>query len=323
MQLNNVEVVRVVADSKSLSQASERLHMSRPALTQRITQIEKEYKTTLFERTSQGITPTKAGLMVAQYAQRINVMNTELTMELASLTEAFQPDIAIGMSLADGVELLPGIVAKFHEVHPEVRIHLDAGYEPKLLQGLLSYKLDFALLEDRSMESGFTWDFLGQEELMFLAPNKPPYNKLRQPVKFKNLLPLPMVIYEWDSGRHMVGNRHFRIHESTSLNDHNVVARMDTHEAMIRAVRAGMGWASFPACIWRRYKDDPGLITIKVDTPPVLYDVNLVAVKGRPLSSLAKEFYQFVKEHIPEGYFVETAIQPADDIRDDLAWALD
>ena len=65
-------------------------------------------------------------------------------------------------------------------------------------------------------------------------------------MKIKTLLEWPMIIYEWHSGRHMVGNRHFRDRYGISLRDHNMVARFDTHEAMMNGARAGLGWTSVP-----------------------------------------------------------------------------
>ena len=70
-----------------------------------------------------------------------------------------------------------------------------------------------------------------------------------QPVKVETLLEWPMIIYEWNSGRHMVGNRYFRERYGVSLMDHNMVARFDTHEAMLKrlnlsAKTSGILWAA-------------------------------------------------------------------------------
>lgn len=114
-----------------------------------------------------------------------------------------------------------------------------------------------------------------------------------------------MVIYEWNSGRHMVGNRHFRVYHDSGLRDNNIAVRADTHEAMIGGIRAGLGWGCFPECIWNRYKNDSAIIEIKVDTTPILYDVSLATVEGRPLSPIAQDFYEFVKSNINRSFFFE------------------
>lgn len=305
MHLEEIEIIKAVSESKSLSQAADKLHMSRPNLSQKISMIEKDLDVELYSRTPQGITPTRAGSMLFEFAKRVEKMSAELQVEIASLGESFTPDVTIGISLADGVELIPPLVMAYRHEHPDVTFHLDAGYEPELFRKLLDSAIDFALVEDRTLESGLHMDLIGQEELVIVAPNCPPYNRFAQPVKYEKLLPLPMVIYEWNSGRHMVGNRHFRVYHDSGLRDNNIAVRADTHEAMIGGIRAGLGWGCFPKCIWNRYKNDSAIIEIKVDTTPILYDVSLATVEGRPLSPIAQDFYEFVKSNINRSFFFE------------------
>lgn len=112
-----------------------------------------------------------------------------------------------------------------------------------------------------------------------------------------------MIIYEWNSGRHMVGNRHFRERYNLSLTDHNMVARFDTHEAMVNGAKAGLGWASIPECVAERYRNEPGLIWFKIDTDPMRYPVDLAWHTGRVISPLALEFKDFIRDNVPAGYF--------------------
>ena len=207
------------------------------------------------------------------------------------------------MSFADGVTLLPALVKKFHDLHPDALVHLEAGYEPGLLKKLKDGDINFAILENESVEEGIATETLGYSQLLFCAPDKPPYNSTPQPVKIKTLLEWPMIIYEWDSGRHMVGNRHFRDRYGISLRDHNMVARFDTHEAMMNGARAGLGWTSVPRCIARRYRNDPNIIWFEVDTDPMRYPIDLVWNAERAISPLALEFMDFVRNNIPDGYF--------------------
>lgn len=304
MQLDDIEVLITVSETKSLSQAAEKLYMSRPGLSQKIANIEARYGTKLYERTSTGVVPTQAGLIMTKFARRMTSLESALAAELAAIDEHFDSTIEVGMSLSDGVSLLPGLVKRFHDRHPDALVHLDAGYEPELLRKLKSGDIDFAVLENQSIEDGITFETLGYSQLIFLAPDAPPYNSTPQPVKVKTLLEWPMIIYEWDSGRHMVGNRHFRDRYGLSLQDHNLVARFDTHEAMVNGTRAGLGWSSVPKCIAERYRNEPGIIRFKVDTDPMRYPVNLAWCSDRAISPLALEFMDFIRRNVPEGYFL-------------------
>lgn len=303
MLFDDVEVLLVLSESKSLSQAADRLYMSRPGLSQKITSIEKKFGTKLFNRTSTGISLTRAGETVLRFARNVENMERTLASQLAAIDEHFDATLSIGMSLADGVELLPALVAAYTAQNPGTRIHLDAGYEPELIEKLDDGRLDFAILENQPVEPRIVNEVLGCRKLIFLAPDKAPYNQIVHPVPVETLLKWPMIIYEWNSGRHMVGNRHFRERYGISLEQHNMVGLFDTHEAMVAGVKAGLGWASVPECIADRYRKEPGIVRFKVKTDPMWYPVTLTWPANQPHSEEARRFAEFVRGNIPAGYF--------------------
>jgi DNA-binding transcriptional LysR family regulator len=282
--------------------------VSRPGLSQKIAAVEARYGTKLYERTSTGVVPTAAGQLVTKFARRIAVLENALLTELAAIDEHFDNTINIGMSFNDGAALLPGLVKRFHDKYPDALVHLDAGYEPELMNKLKQGRLDFAILENPPLEDEISRETLGYKRLLFLAPDKRPYNSTPQPVKIDTVLTWPMIIYEWNSGRHMVGNRHFREQYGISLQEHNMVAQFDTHEAMVNGVKAGLGWAAIPECIAERYRHEPGVIWFKIDTDPMYYPVDLAWHRERFISDQARLFMTFIRENAPDAYFENSGI---------------
>ncbi len=303
MLFDDIEVLIVLSEAKSLSQAADKLFMSRQGLSQRITNLENRAGTTLYDRTSTGIRMTRAGELVTNFARNTANLERSLVAQLAAIDERFDATIEVGMSFNDGVALLPKLVGGFMEEVPDARVHLEAGYEPQLIEKLHKGELDFALLENQAEEPGLVNEVLGYTKLVFIAPNKAPYNNQTKPVSIDTLLAWPMILYEWNSGRHMVGNRHFRERYGLSLLDHNMVARFDTHEAMVEGAKAGIGWATIPKCIYARYKNDPDITRFKVNTGPMWYPVSLAWSNERILNDSARLFIEYVKQNIPEGYF--------------------
>lgn len=313
MKVDDIEIFLTLEKTRSLSQAAEQLYISRPGLSQKLASIEADYGRELYTRTSSGVIPTKAGQIVTRYAHEINRLESAMAAELAAGDEQFSSTIEVGMSINDGVELLPQLVAQFHRQNGDALVHLDAGYEPELVEKVKNGELDFAVVENQSVDSGISAVNLGYGYLEFCAPDMPPYNTSPQPVKVSTLLEWPMIIYEWDSGRHMVGNRHFRERYGISLMDHNMVARFDTHEAMINGTKAGLGWSTIPHCIAKRYRNEPGIIWFKVDTDPLRYPVDLIWATERTISPLASEFRRFVIDNIPPTCF-RSSLKDSDDV---------
>lgn len=291
MLFDDIEVLLVLSKAKSLSQAAGQLYMSRPGLSQKIAAIEKQLGTSLINRTSTGISLTQAGKVAVKFAYNMADMERVMASQIAAIDEHFPANITVGMSYADGVTLLPRLVAL---------------YEPELVQKLKDGELDFAILENQPTEPGIVTEVLGYKRLVFLAPDKAPYNQAVGSVPIETLLKWPMIVYEWHSGRHMVGNRHFRERYGLSLRDHNMVGCFDTHEAMVEGVKAGLGWATLPECIASRYRNEPGIIRFKVATDTMWYPVSLTWPSSCSPSDEARDFANFVRENIPEGYFANS-----------------
>lgn len=313
MLFDDVELLIVLSEAKSLSQAADRLFMSRQGLAQRISNLELRVGSSLYNRTSTGISMTQAGELVTNFARNIAIEERVLKSQLAAIDEQFSATMEVGMSINDGVALLPSMVAGFMEEHPSARVHLEAGYEPELVNKLHAGDIDFALLENQAQEPGLVLETLGYTKLVFIGPNKPPYNQVVHPLPIETLLAWPMILYEWNSGRHMVGNRHFRERYGISLSEHNMVARFDTHEAMAEGVRAGIGWATIPECTYAHYKDDPDIVRFRVNTGPMWYPVMLAWSSERLMSDASRAFIDYIKKNVPRGYFFsdEELINPS------------
>ena len=66
MQLDDIEVLVTVAETKSLSQAAEKLYMSRPGLSQKIANIESRFGMKLYERTAAATAGVPLALLVEE-----------------------------------------------------------------------------------------------------------------------------------------------------------------------------------------------------------------------------------------------------------------
>lgn len=102
MLFEDIELLIVLSEAKSLSQAADQLFMSRPGLSQRITSFEKRVGRKLFERTSTGITPTKAGELVINFARNTAGLERVLASQLAAIDERFESTLDVGMCINDG-----------------------------------------------------------------------------------------------------------------------------------------------------------------------------------------------------------------------------
>lgn len=70
-------------------------------------------------------------------------------------------------------------MAQYVKEQPDARVHLDAGYEPELVQKLKDGELDFAILENQPLEPGIVTEVLGYKKLVFWRRTRPPTTRCR------------------------------------------------------------------------------------------------------------------------------------------------
>jgi DNA-binding transcriptional LysR family regulator len=124
MELRHFRYFIAVAEESSLGRAAHRLHVSQPALSQQISDLEDELSLKLFTRNSRGVELTEAGRAFLIAGRRVLVA-VELASEQAQeAAKGERGRLVIGSLGAATVSFLTGILARFREQHPLVEITL-------------------------------------------------------------------------------------------------------------------------------------------------------------------------------------------------------
>jgi DNA-binding transcriptional LysR family regulator len=124
MELRHFRYFVAVAEESSLGRAAHRLHVSQPALSQQISDLEDELGLKLFTRNSRGVELTEAGRAFLIAGRRVLVA-VELAAEQAQeAAKGERGRLVIGSLGAATVSFLTGILARFREQHPQVEITL-------------------------------------------------------------------------------------------------------------------------------------------------------------------------------------------------------
>jgi DNA-binding transcriptional LysR family regulator len=124
MELRHFRYFIAVAEESSLGRAAHRLHVSQPALSQQISDLEDELSLKLFTRNSRGVELTEAGRAFLIAGRRVLVA-VELASEQAQeAAKGERGRLVIGSLGAATVSFLTGILAPFREQHPLVEITL-------------------------------------------------------------------------------------------------------------------------------------------------------------------------------------------------------
>jgi DNA-binding transcriptional LysR family regulator len=122
------------------------LHISQPALTRRIQELESEYGAELFEGAGKGMTPTEAGLLLQVRARQIVNLDNAVRHELESAGEGLAGMVRIGCVETNGAHALARWLRSWRCLHPRTRVEIYSADSDDLKSHLDAGAIDAALL---------------------------------------------------------------------------------------------------------------------------------------------------------------------------------
>jgi molybdate transport repressor ModE-like protein len=107
MNRNHLALFHAVAQAGGISRGAERLHVSQPAVSKQIKELEDALGIRLLERLPRGSRLTDGGKLLAQYVQRMAVVEEETARAIEEFRGLKRGRLAVGASTTIGAYLLP------------------------------------------------------------------------------------------------------------------------------------------------------------------------------------------------------------------------
>ena len=177
MNIQNIDYFLTIAQTGSLTRASEKLFVSQPSLSQYLKRLEKSLNVTLFDRNVSPMRLTYAGERYYQYAIQTKRLNENIRRELTDISSSQSGLIRLGVALWRGAVLLPDVYPSFHKKYPMVRIELMEGRSSQLQNALMNDSIDLAVMNlPRSINyEKFSCEIIHEEKILLAVPSKHPY----------------------------------------------------------------------------------------------------------------------------------------------------
>lgn len=145
LDLQALRIFKAVADEASVTRAAAQLHYVQSNVTTRLRQLETELGVPLFHRVNGRLVITPAGTKLRGYAERLLRLAQEAKRSVASDGVPRGP-LAIGSMETTAAARLPRLLARFHARFPEVDLAIETGPTDHLIQRVLEFRLDAALV---------------------------------------------------------------------------------------------------------------------------------------------------------------------------------
>jgi DNA-binding transcriptional LysR family regulator len=279
--MQQVRYFLALAGTLNFTRAAEQAHVSQPALTRAIQQLEAELGGPLFHRERQNTHLSELGRIMLPYFETIHGQTLAARAHAASLKKLEVATLRIGAMCTIGPAIVSSLLAKFGRSHPQVELAVKDHGAAELLDMLAAGDLDLALF---GLPDGPDIRFhalpLFRERFVVAIP---PDHRLaaQNMVQAKDLHDEPYVNR---------ANCEYFDHARRELRQRGILWRRvfssERDDWVQGMIKAGLGFGFFPElCV-----TDPGLVTRRLVEPEFIRTILLVTVRGRPHSPAVGAF---------------------------------
>lgn len=145
LKLSQLRLVAAIEDLGSVSAAALALHLSQPAASRTIAELEATFGASLCERLARGVRMTPLGSTLARHARSVLMQLAEAERELGDLQQGRRGAVAVGAVSGPAFDLMPATVLRLREIAPEIELSLKIDSSNVLARDLLAGRLDFLL----------------------------------------------------------------------------------------------------------------------------------------------------------------------------------
>ncbi len=289
--LRQLRVFVEVARRLSFVRAAEALHLTPPAVTMQIKELEGAVELPLFDRQGRSISLTTAGEYLLVYAKRMLATMKDAEDAMARFRRVETGLLNIGF-VGTAKYFVPRLLARFREEHPGIDVRLQVGANREQLIALLqSGDIDLAVMGRPPKEMATRTEPFAAHPLVFVAPPGHPL-LARGPVPASALEGHPLIARETGSGTRQALQEF--LHEQRA--HPRITMEMPSNETIKQAVMAGMG-VSFLSLHTMGLELRSGLLQVlEVEGTPIMRTWNLVHLLSKLLSPAAEAFRYYMLE---------------------------
>jgi DNA-binding transcriptional LysR family regulator len=263
-----------IARQGAVSRAAETLFVSQPALTARIQRLEADVGSPLFVRTARGMRLTEAGHAFLPHAVRALDVIAEGRRQVEQIDRRGAGRLAVGAAPAISTYVLPDLLKRFADAHPNVSVSVRTGHSEEVLELVLGQQVELGLTRAlRHPEIATTPIF--EERLVLVVE---PQHRLarRRAIGIEEISAEQLILFDRTSSFHQLTSAWFR---GAGVSPAGVM-ELDNSDAAKKMVQQGFGVALLPQSAVHDELASGALREVRIaDAEPVRREI--VAIRRR------------------------------------------
>jgi DNA-binding transcriptional LysR family regulator len=204
LSLRQLEVFLAVVRAGSFRRAAEALHLSQPALSQHVGELERELGVRLLDRAGRAVTLTEAGRVLEEHAHRLFATLTSVREVLGELAGLQRGALVIGASTTPGIYVLPRVIAAYRARYPGIELTLRIANSRVIEERVRANELDLGVVGGHGSGPGEASLASGLEDELVLVV--PPAHRwaTRREIRPDELVTAPLLTREEGSATRQV-----------------------------------------------------------------------------------------------------------------------
>lgn len=294
MSDRRLHVFYAVARMLSFTKAAESLHMTQPAVTFQVRQLEEYFNTRLFDRTHNRISLTEAGTKVYEFADRIFLLYNEMENAVRELTGDISGVLILGASTTIAEYMLPSLLGDFKAKYPDVNIRLKVSNTDGIVSMVEQNVIDLGIVEAPVTNKNLAVDVCRTDRLVVITPPGHPLAKSKV-IKLTEIGDYPYICREEGSGTREVILEYLR-EAGVEAGELNIIMELGSLEALKGAVEAGIGISIVSMATLNKEIKLGTVEVIELD-PPLERPFSFVHQKHKFRQRAMDELLEFAQEY--------------------------
>ena len=297
MDLKQLEYFVRVAELGSFTRAAIELDVAQPALSRQVRLLEVELRQNLLVRNGRGAVPTEAGKLLLEHGRGILYQVERAREDLGRLRGGLAGRVAVGLPSSIARALTVPLTRAFREQLPEARLAISEGLSSALLEGLVSGRLDIAVLYNAQPSRELDLTPLLEEELVLVRARPPGLQEDPPPgpLALAEVAGLPLVIPTRPNAI-----RNYVEAEMANIGCRpNVVLEIDGVSAILDLVLDGAGCAILSRNAVLNSPRPSAYSTQAIGAPPLRIRLSLATSLQRPATPVQKATLDLIRARAP------------------------
>jgi DNA-binding transcriptional LysR family regulator len=288
--LRQLRTFSSAARHQSFARAAEELHLTAPAVSMQIKELEAEVGLPLFDRVGRSISLTVTGEYLLAHTRRVLAAMKDAEDTVARFRGLQGGELVIGL-VSTAQYFVPALLAQFRNEHPGVRVRLRIGNREQLVALMQANEVDLAVMGRPPREWATRAEAFAPNALVLITSREHPFAQLEH-VSALALSREPLIVREQGSGTRAALEEYFREHRL----EMQPVMELPSNETIKHAVMAGLGVSLLSRHTIALELSEGLIATPEVEDMPIRRSWHIVNNLSKALSPAAEAFRYFVLE---------------------------